>query len=263
MSIDFNELLEKSPLSIVVCDAKQRIVWCNEQFLTDTGLLEEQVTGHLYASLPLDAIDKDAQIVQLFSENTHGDVRFQYWHTPLSQNNGMRAHYFTRERQSADKMSLATARFSGKRLPKRANWVEFLDYEVSRSRRYDNPLSVLKLHLIFYSKPDSVTDETLAQTVNDTLTDQLRWADMIGHTDQGSYLLVLPETPEPALDALQEKISTTLKKQMGFISESIDFQIVFGYACWQKHDDSQKLLQRAREQLVRNLELLLDDKKPG
>ncbi|WP_444996352.1 diguanylate cyclase domain-containing protein [Aliikangiella sp. IMCC44359] len=258
MSFDQTELFDKSPLGIVICDIHQRIIWCNKRFLSDTSLEEAQVVGQLYPALPMEAVDKDAQLVQLFNNN--GDTKFQYWHEDLTQPVGAKAHYFTKERQKEDKLGMTAARLTTKKLPKRANWVEFLDYEVSRSRRYDNPLSILKLHLVFYHLPESVSENTLLQTVKDTLADQLRWADMIGHTDQGSYLLVLPETPEDSLKSLQEKISIALKRQMEFISKDIKYKVVYGRACWQKHDDSQKLLKKARQKLVKNLEKLLDQK---
>ena len=257
MSFDQSELLVKSPLGVLVCDKQQRITWCNDRFLTDTGLIREQVIDQLYPALPLEAIDKNTQLVQLFNENGGEDVKFQYWQEELDSPAEHSVHYFTRERLNKDKVSMAAAKLAGAKLAKRNNWVEFLDYEVSRSRRYDNPLSIIKLHLLVLDKPDNVVEETLQQTVKDTLTDELRWADMIGHTDHGSFLAVLPETPESALKSLQEKLSQALKRQLDFVSDALKYEIVFGEACWRKHDDSRQLLKRARSQLVEKLEALL------
>ncbi|TQV88530.1 GGDEF domain-containing protein [Aliikangiella coralliicola] len=258
MSFDQTELLEKSPLGIVISDNSQRVLWCNSQFLSDTHLDESEVVGKLYPSLPIEAIDKNAQIVQLFNENGNDDVKFQYWQNTLEQPEKAKIHYFTREREQQSKLSLAANKLGGSRLPKRASWVEFLDYEVSRSRRYNNPLSLLKLHLIVLEKPDNVIEETLHQTIKDTLMNELRWADMIGHTDHGTYLMVLPETPGEALNSLQEKLHKAMKVQIDFISKSIKYHIVFGEASWQKHDESQQMLMRARNNLVEKLEILLE-----
>lgn len=257
MSLDQSEILEKSPLCIVICNKDQRVTWCNERFLKETQLPDKSVVGQLFQALPIDCIDNNAQQKQLFTGNGHDNIKFQYWQENLEEPSGGTAHYFTRERGVSDKVTQLIAKVSACKLPKRANWVEFLDYEVSRSRRYDNPLSILKLHMLILSKPDNVHEETIHQTIKDTLMDVLRWADMIGHTDHGTYLMVLPETPNDSLQALQVKLENALKSQFQFISQEIKYQLVFGEAGWQKHDDSQKLLSRARHSLVEKLEDLL------
>lgn len=257
MSIDANNLLDKSPLGIVICDKYQRITWCNNRFLQETQLTEKQVLDQLYASLPIEAIDKNAQLVQLFDESTREDRQFHYWKDDIDSPADGKVHFFAKLRQAPNKLGVATAKLATTKIPKRASWVEFLDYEVSRSRRYDNPLALLKLHLVILDKPESVAEETLHQTVKDTLTDELRWADMIGNTDHGTYLMVLPETPKTALTALEDKLINALTRQLNFVSDAMNYQIVFGDACWQKHDDSQAMLKRARAKLVEQLEDLL------
>ena len=250
MSFEQSELLKLSPVGIVVCDADQRITWCNPRFLDETQLNSNDLVGHLYASLPIEAIDKYTHIVQLFDTASKHPKRFTYWQSPLTEPAGSIAHYFVLERD----MKRKNVQVDGAKLPKRANWVEFLDYEVSRSRRYDNPLSILKLHILVNHKPETVQDDSIRQTIKDTLMDELRWADMIGNTSQGSYLMVLPETPSNALEHLIEKLRSAILSQLKYLSADIDCHIVFGSAYWQKHDDSQKMLKRARGKLVEDLE---------
>jgi len=259
MSLDHKELLEKSPLAIVISDIQDRITWCNQALLDALKMEQSDVVGRLYPALPLEAVDRDTHLVQLFSDECKDEVRFHYWQNNLDSPEGSKVHYFTQERIEKKRFNLAAAKLDKGQLPKRANWVEFLSYEVSRSRRYNNPLSILKLHLLILEKPDSVADGTLHQTIKDTLMDELRWADMIGHTDHGTYLLVLPETPQDALDALEAKLHKALQKKIDFISEKIVYKLVFGKASWEKHNDSQILLKRAREDLVTKLESLLSD----
>jgi len=248
MQYEQSEILEQSPLGVLVCDSKQRVSWANNRFSQETGLILEDIIGRLYASLPLEAIDKHAHIVQLFDDNSKKPKKFAYWQANINDPAGSVAHYFALERDQATKHTDVS------KLPKRASWVEFLDYEVSRSRRYDNPLSLLKLHVLILKTPENIADETIRQTINDTLMDVLRWADMIGNTNQGSYLMVLPETPYSALEQLKGKISSAIETQLNFLSADLKCHIVFGSAHWQKHDDSQKMLKRAREHLVENLE---------
>ncbi len=250
MQIEQPEILELSPLGVLICDAEQRVLWANTRFSSETGLDRQEIVGHLYASLPLEAIDKHAHVVQLFDSASKNPKKFTYWQADLSEPSGAVAHYFALERDNKPKY----AHVDGSKLPKRASWVEFLDYEVSRSRRYDNPLSLLKLHILLTDKPENIADKTICQTIKDTLMDVLRWADMIGNTSQGSYLMVLPETPNSALEQLESKITSAIDTQMKFLSANLKCHIVFGSTHWQKHDDSQKMLKRARENLVENIE---------
>ncbi len=246
-----SEVYQMSPLGVLICDSEQRVLSVNDRFLTDTGLVESDIVGNLYESLPLEAIDKHAHIVQLFDASNNAK-KFSYWQAELPGNEGTTAHYFTLERDKVTNHPYV----DGSNLPKRANWVEFLDYEVSRSRRYDNPLSLLKLHIIIYDNPENIDDKIIGQAVKDTLMDELRWADMIGNTNQGSYLMVLPETPESALSHLKQKILTAITSQMKFLSSDIKSDVVFGSANWRKHDDSHKMLKKARENLVEALEAM-------
>jgi len=253
MSFEQSEILKLSPLGILVCDSEQRILSCNERFLRDTGFKQDDVVGHLFASLPLEAIDKKAHVMQLFEVSSDRPKKFSYWQANISDPERATAHYFVLEREPAHiNTNIDT------KIPKRANWIEFLDYEVSRSRRYNNPLSLLKLHVIInheFANVD-VDGDAISQRINDTLMDELRWADMIGNTSQGSYLMVLPETPSSALDHLKSKIAAAISERLEDLSATLSCTVVFGSAHWQKRDDSLSILKRARDNLVEELEAL-------
>jgi GGDEF domain-containing protein len=257
MHIDNNEILDLSPLGILFADSEQRINWCNQRFLEDTKLNKENVVGHLLAALPMEAIDKKTHLVQLFDKESSSALKFQYWRKESTSAEKGTLHYFALDRDATSKPSkLAMAK-----IPKRPSWVEFLDYEVSRSRRYDNPLCVLKLHIIIDHIPAELEEDDIKQAIKDTLQDELRWADMIGNTSRGSFLMVLPETPNSALEQLKGKISTAVEGQLKALSSEICYHIVFGSAYWKKHDDSNRLLKRARENLVIELEKQLNTSK--
>ena len=254
MSFNEAELLNFSPLGIVVCNAEQRVDWCNSKFLADFDLRENQVIDQLYVSLPIEAVDKKAHMVQQFDDTTRYSKQFHYWQ---SKQQDKTIHYFALVRNGTSKLELLQAA----KLPKRPNWVEFLDYEVSRSRRYDNPLSILKLQVLVDNQPDSLDDEELNLAIKDALMDELRWADMIGNTHKGSFLMVLPETPAEALDQLSKKITSAISAQLKSLSKQMVTRVVYGSSHWQKNDDSNKLLTRARNNLVSQLEEALKTAK--
>lgn len=256
MLIDAVQLLEKSPLGILICDQSGRNLSCNALFLQQTGLESSEVVGNLYVSLPFEAVDNNGEVVQLFT-NSNETIRFQHWQeNPLSTPE-YTIHYLILERQTNQKVAKLSNTSLKLSLPKRANWLDFLDYEVSRSRRYDNPLSILKLHCLIFDNPEKLSPESIHQLINQTLMDELRWADMIGHTEQGSYLMVLPETPIEAVTRLQEKLNLAINRQFEIEHQHLDFRLVFADANWRKNDDSKRLLKRARSNLVKQLETLL------
>jgi len=253
MQHNASDILDKSPLAYVICDSNQRILSCNEKFLGEMDLEESQVVGQLYPSLPLELIDKKGQLIEKFCSQGKTNLRFHYWQNEFQQTPALRIHFFIRVTEGSQGERLHSIK-----LPKRASWIEFLDYEVSRSRRYANPLSILKLQVILDNQPAEIDQEDICQRVKDTLMDELRWADMIGNTSQGSYLMVLPETPFAALDQLKQKVAKAICLGIKQLSSQIECQVVFGSAHWSKSDDSEKLLKRARESLVESLEALLE-----
>ncbi len=252
------QILELSPMGIIITDKNTRITWCNSRFLSDSSLDKNDVLDHLFASLPIegDGFSNDASKsinLQLFDTNTHLRKSFLYWQVNFTDPDGQRIHYFILQRK-APKSSKLNANV---RLPKRANWLEFLDYEVSRSRRYQNPLSLMKCHLLISENPQKVDENDIQTCIKSTLMEELRWADMIGNTQQGSYLMVLPETPQGSTLALQEKLRDAIALELKSLSADLAVTLVFGIAHWEKHDDSSTLLEKARQNLVVELEALL------
>lgn len=115
-----------------------------------------------------------------------------------------------------------------------------LEPQVSRSRRYQNPLAVVMLSVEFAAQALGHEAQTgQLQTVSRLLKDQLRWADLIGRDDGGNFVLVLPETGQQAADALVQKVAERLSAEGGIEA------FRFGVAEWSKTDSASSLLQRA------------------
>lgn len=249
MQFEHSEILALSPLGIVVCDADQRILWCNSLFLEETELVESNVVGKLYNALPIETFDKHAYLVQYFNEVDKSTKKFRYWQTNMKSTPSHLVHYFVMVRDKEFPEDLKTPK-----LPQRPNWTEFLDYEVSRSRRYNNPLSLLKLQLLINSNPDKIDQQQIFQIVKDSIMDELRWADMIANNSYDGYLMILPETPSSAIDNLMTKLINSITTQLNILSSKLECQVIYGSSHWQKHDDSQQMLKRARLNLVEKLE---------
>lgn len=117
-----------------------------------------------------------------------------------------------------------------------------LDIQVSRSRRYQNPLSLVKLTIS--SQHSDHCNETQLRTVSNILKSQLRWADQVGYFDKDTFLIILPETTLNDARNLIEKLSNTKERP---ITTQEKLTCVFAFEEWHTGDDPRKLLNRLKE----------------
>lgn len=131
--------------------------------------------------------------------------------------------------------------------------IQNLDLLVTRSRRYNNPLSVVVMEIEKFERGSGAALEAdqVFLAVGQFLKDQLRWADLISRNEENQFLLVLPETPKEATTKLIEKIDNHLEGLTVPYAEGekITVKVKFGMASWEKGDDGKLLLSRAQESL--------------
>jgi GGDEF domain-containing protein len=249
------EILNISELGLVIVDENSRIVWVNGQFALWTGKDDAFWNDHIWASLPLEAVNESGDLYCLITRDRSQTLHLQHWQAGLPSQPKLTVHFF---RAVALDTQTKNATHHSIGLPQRPNWAHFLEYEVSRSRRYDNPLTMLKVKLIVFgeSLPADLNHE-INLMVSEVLKDELRWADMIGHSETGEFLLVLPETSKEATDALKQKIKQAVAGRMTHNFPEKEYELVFGEAHWQKGDSSAMLLDRARSDLVKQLQQLM------
>jgi len=114
-----------------------------------------------------------------------------------------------------------------------------LEPQVSRSRRYDSPLSLVLLEL------QGETGDEARVRVSRILKDQLRWADMIGCNEDQRFILALPETRQADAEQLIGKLRDCLAAEFpdGGVAAA------FGTAEWSRADNTRTLLDRAAHAL--------------
>ncbi|MFE8072739.1 GGDEF domain-containing protein [Marinobacteraceae bacterium S3BR75-40.1] len=94
---------------------------------------------------------------------------------------------------------------------------ETLAQEISRSEATGRPLSLIKLALDFY---DELADlhgsgrlQSLLQGVSDQIKQMIRAGDSHYHAGDGSFLLLLPDTPEEGVRVIAERIRRGIAEQ--------------------------------------------------
>jgi diguanylate cyclase (GGDEF)-like protein len=140
-------------------------------------------------------------------------------------------------------------------LPNKRAISQALDLHISRSRRYQNPLSAVLVYvdLQTLTKVQPLSTEPAVLSVSRFLRDRLRWVDQIARWEENVFLLVLPETTEADARGLLEKISS---EQAGMVLPGsfgdMRPRLTFGLACWKKGDDMRTLLRQALTDLQHN-----------
>ena len=138
-------------------------------------------------------------------------------------------------------------------LPNKRAITQAMELQISRSRRYKNPLSLVMVHVGLEEQVVAQIDgsvDPLILGVARFLRDRLRWVDQIGRWEDNIFVLVLPETEKQHADGLVQKIQDELPGlQLPQPFEGIQPVLSFGVACWQKGDDMRTLLRQVTQDL--------------
>ncbi len=262
-------LLENSPSFIIMLDEQSRIYWLNQSFCDFLGLERESIIG----------LSADDAKVPCLAQVVNGQARIEIFAGILNkwielqdvmnfsgeqfglENQELKVCYYTdasnrvqTEKQLLQLEHTLTHKMSHDSVTGMLNhhsMFQTLSFEVSRSRRYNNPLSLVLMN-VDYQADDNSEQETLAQEkieqmrlmISQLLKDQMRWADIVGHLKNYDFVLLLPETVYESAEVLIKKLSE------GMENVALNAKhIQYGLSQWQKGDDVQMFLERAANEL--------------
>lgn len=251
------QALQSAPIGILLLDNDNCIQWHNDTLPELLGIDQKTLTGMGPATLTdeLRAALIDPPETILLQQGSE-----QRWlhcnRQALDEKNSV--HFYVditaeqelrRERdQLAEDLQQLTTRDTVTGLPNRHALLQGLEPLVSRSRRYGNPLSLIKLRTTLEGNdsPTEAQQQQLWVHVALLLKDQLRWADIIGRYDGSDFLLILPETGEEAARQLAEKLCSLISEQQisGEEGELHNLKPYCGITGWRKGDDANLMLQR-------------------
>ena len=229
-------VLAELPVGLVVLDQRERVSWLNRHAVRLLAVSLEQALGRAVDALPIPYAPADASSADL-AIRVRGPllgVTQRYDHTTGGGALVMlyeRSHALVGYLASLDAGVAATGALNHAALKAR------LEAEISRSRRYANPLSCIALRhgsAARYPGPD-----VLARI----LKEQLRWVDLLGHWTDDLLLVVLPETTEQAAETLTGKLRTAVPAAAA--DGDIDSDIAIGYAAWRRGDNAERMVRRA------------------
>lgn len=255
-------ILQSAPFGVALLDAQNRLMTVNRALETFLGMPAAKLATE-GADLAQDirkCLYDPQELIHLSQSGARPARWLRCWRQALEGGEGS-VHFYAdvtaqqqlqqeneRMREQHDLQDPLTA------LPNRRAIVQALEPQVSRSRRYENPLSVIVLKIANYSRlgagGDNGADQAMV-AVGQFLKDQVRWVDMTGRMDSDEFLLILPETPETAARELATKLHKGISALNIATADGRDLNVDVrcSVAGWIKGDDTNKLLQRAHQAL--------------
>lgn len=255
-------ILMSAPIGILILDAQNKIQWHNNALLDVLALKAEQIQQQ-----SKDTLASDLRSVLINPPETvllqQGDKQRWLRIIQQSNNDGSKVRYYMdisaeqrlrAERDKlADELQQLTTRDAITGLPNQRALLQGLDPLVSRSRRYGNPLTLIKLNLSI-NEDEGIPKASQHKAwieVGQALKAEMRWADIIGRYHDASFLLILPETTAEAGKQLADKVSDLINAL--HIDDNTGKQMTLhshcGVSAWEKGDDAMLMLKRADEKM--------------
>jgi GGDEF domain-containing protein len=256
--LELNEaltLLDSCPTAMLLQDGDGRIRACNRAFAALTGTSMGNITGSMPADGLIAPLLGSGSVISWITAD--GDERWLAVETvAIDGPAGSMARFYLditeqlRLRKACDALAseLNQQSIHDGYLPSllsRNGILVTLEPLVARSRRYNNPLSVITMGIS--TEPESARDQALLRTVA-LLKDQTRWADLVGCNNTHDLILILQETSQDAALLLMGK----LDEQMERMNASSDSKLktCYGVTQCQKNDSAVELLERAEAALA-------------
>jgi len=258
----------RPPLSacgLALLDAEGRLEWVNERLAGMLGMNADALTGKKPEQLPTQAqawfagdgepiqqVDAQGQMNWLTTElHTTAEKSLLVVHDMTIEQQLRTENRYLRDQLEDLKLS---DDLTG--LPNRRAITQALELQISRSRRYKNPLSVVLVHIGLHDDQVQLlrgSTEPLVLAVSRFLRDRLRWVDQIGRWEENIFLLVLPETEQTDAGGLVHKLGSELGTlEFAPPLNAIKPVLSFGVGVWHRGDDLRTLLHSASQDLAAN-----------
>jgi GGDEF domain-containing protein len=245
-------------IGIMTCDQEDNIEWVNPYFCNLLSVTYDDIKGSPVATLmDIDPLREDSSF--RIRVKTHDDK--ELWLACVqSQNkeaNGKIVRYFVdisdlQRRQPLRHM--ISAGYDASRLDpntgtlNRRAIIQELNNQISRTRRYGNPLSAILLQLPRSADMQNDEQKEFLHAIAGSINANLRWVDVIGSLSAGNFLIILPESNGSAAALAWEKIDNdirTLTQEKGLNKN--DYQV--NYSDWKQDNSADEMIQRLEASL--------------
>jgi diguanylate cyclase (GGDEF)-like protein len=261
-SDSMEQWFDECPVAMLILDDSGRIRRINRALEEMLGINAGELVGHDAETLPRGGLQVlfDGTGELHIPEADNSGRRYRCLARELSGDGGLVLHCYQditellslqeqndRLQQQIDELAI-TDELTG--MANNRSLSRVLGAQVTRSRRYQNPLSLAVVEIALGDSDKKPSDEVIL-AVSRFLRDRLRWVDVIARWSHDQFVLVLPETTIDDGQRLLNKI-----KQGFSDSELLDeisqqaVRLYIGLAEWQKGNDARHLMKRAMETLA-------------
>ncbi|MCU7842342.1 MAG: diguanylate cyclase [Candidatus Thiodiazotropha sp. (ex Monitilora ramsayi)] len=264
VDIHFNQALyEACPTGMLAIDEAVRIRWINPALEAMLDLEGNELVGKDKSALPegLHALFDETDILHLslngdgerwlyrevreVADGTDTPLRIHFYQDISSQVLAEREN--DQLRKKVDDLTI-TDPLTG--MANRKATLQALAAQVTRTRRYGNPLTLGAMRLSHPDLPDTPLPDISILSLAHYLRERLRWADIIGRYENELFLLLMPETSrDDAEKLLQQIIQECREGALSELDGNPNPDLSIGVAAWEKGDDPQRLIQRTLEDL--------------
>ena len=261
---EIGDIIDSCPIGMLLVDPAKNITWANSSVSDLLGNRAELILNQPYdqwddslrtlvdknstAHLPATAYDPE----KWFLVNTKEleDSSYMQYLVDITELRSLMEQKISLQ----DEIKELHAKDDETGLPNSKALFQSLEPQVSRSRRYNNPLTIIILrvnNLEELRQEFGDKSRSIMMSISQMLNDQLRWADIIGRLNDEDFLLVLPETQYDDAINITEKLKDNMahlyNPDIELDENTVDVE--FGIAQWQKGDDVGLLMMRARDML--------------
>lgn len=262
--------LEDAPFGVVILDYQSKLLWLNDVIENYVGLPADELTGRSRMTLP-------AEFEWLFNPEKRfflpaAKHRRPRWLKAIKRTLHLPqitacVHYYLdisteqQVRQERDRLNDELEEVSLRDpltgLPNRRALLHLLEPLVTRSRRYHNALSVVRINLgnitLLAQKLGPAAADQIITKISQSLRDQTRWADHIGRIGYSELLIILPETDKNAAQNLANKLAEHIDEvetQTANEQQRSKVELHLGTATWDNGDDAKRLIRKAEHELL-------------
>lgn len=260
---DCRDLLSGLPAGIVLCDARDQVIWANESFCELLETDPEAIVGaDMSAVLGRDSDPVRTQVDRYVVTSDSGKSRWlecalSHIEAENGQVGSLRIFTDVSAFESRQKGRVATAagrdpsRLDSKSgILNRQAIVQELSSQVSRSRRYGNDLTLVQVRFgpVSGGKPTEEWQDTARLRIAEGLKGALRWADFVGALSAVEILVILPECGIGAAYGVIKKVQTALADKPPFQGDD-KIDAAFATTTWDIGDDPHGMLQILHREL--------------
>lgn len=264
------KLLKLLPIGVVVVDSDARIAWVNDEICTQMRVSEQALLGKPYRDVPAKSVltlMTSADVYHVAGTAAQPELWLDCRSKGITTEEGEGLEIrcmadITPYEQARKRRSLSLALSDPIRLDTETGLLtekaimSELVAEVSRSRRYGNPLTLMMVSVLYRNptvdaEVDGETQLAVARVAK-VLKERLRWVDFAGRWGQQNVLVVLPETQRDSAVTLAASLRESMPNASGPQHDAAAVPVVsieIGVTGWRKGDDALRMINRVSELL--------------